>query len=67
MVAGLSLSFRGLLRSGRLCEGRLDAFYHAVNEGFALQPTVESPQRTFFRGDRHIASAWVLRLVSVRL
>ena len=28
MVAGLSLAFRGLLRSGRLCESRLDAFYH---------------------------------------
>ena len=57
MVVASLLAYGGLLRSGRLCEGRLDAFYHAVDEGFALQPTVESPQRTFFRGDRHIASA----------
>ena len=30
MVVGLSLAYRGLLRSGRLCDSRLDAFYHVV-------------------------------------
>ena len=32
MVAGLSLAYRGLLQSGRLCDSRLGAFYHGVAE-----------------------------------
>ena len=30
MVAGLSLAYRGLLQSGRLCDSRLGAFCHGV-------------------------------------
>ena len=30
MVVGLSLAYRGLLRSGRLCDSRLNLFYHVV-------------------------------------
>ena len=49
MVAGLSLAYRGLLRSGRLCDSRLGAFYHAVDRGFAPQPPWSRRRRLLFK------------------